>query len=47
LDQQNIPVLLGEGDLDFTISEKKISNVKAESGKEFWIALNANSKYGS
>lgn len=47
LDQQNVSVLLGEGNLDFTISSKKISNVKAESGKEFWIAMNANSKYDS
>jgi len=45
LDNQNIAVLLGEGDLDFKVSAKKISNVKTVSGKEFWIALNANSKY--
>jgi hypothetical protein len=46
LDTQNISVLLGEGDLSFEISEKKISKITAESGKVFWAAFNVNSKYG-
>jgi hypothetical protein len=46
LDSQNIGVLLGEGDLSFEVSEKKISKVSTDSGKTFWIAMNANSKYG-
>ena len=47
IDSQNIGVLLNEGDLTFEVSEKKISKVTAESGKVFWISMNANSKYGS
>lgn len=46
LDSQNIGVLLGEGDLTFEVSEKKITKVSTNSGKTFWIAMNANSKYG-
>lgn len=46
IDSQNIGVLLGEGNLTFEVSSKKISKVTAESGKTFWIAMNANSTYG-
>lgn len=46
LDNQNIGVLLGEGNLDFVISSKKISNIKTETDKEFWIAMNIDCKYG-
>ena len=46
LGSQNIGVLLGEGDMTFEVSEKKISKVSTKSGKTFWIAMNANSKYG-
>jgi len=46
IDSQNIGVLLGEGNLTFEVSSKKISKVQAESGKTFWIAMNANSTYG-
>ena len=46
IDSQNIGVLLGEGNLTFEVSSKKISKVQTESGKTFWIAMNANSTYG-
>lgn len=45
LKTQNISVLDGEGDLHFEISKKKISKIEAQSGKLFWIALNAESSY--
>ena len=47
IDSQNVGVLLGEGDLTFEVSSKKISKVTTKSGKTFWIAMNANSTYGS
>lgn len=46
IDSQNVGVLLGEGDLKFEVSSKKISKVTTASGKTFWIAMNANSSYG-
>lgn len=46
-DVHNISVLLGEGDLTFTIEKKrKISKVQTESGKSFWIAFDRNSTFG-
>lgn len=45
IDMQNIGVLLGEGDLTFEVSSKKISKVATQTGKTFWIAMNANSSY--
>jgi hypothetical protein len=45
IDSQNVGVLLGEGNLTFEVSSKKISKVATESGKTFWIAMNAESKY--
>ena len=43
---QNINVLMNEGDLTFTVAKKKISKIKTESGKTFFIAMNPESKYG-
>lgn len=43
IDSQNISVLLGEGDLLFEVSYKKISKIHTKTGKTFWIAMNANS----
>ena len=48
LDIHNIGVLLDEGDLIITISAKnKVSQIVTETGKIFWIALDAKSEYGS
>lgn len=45
LDSQNISVLEGEGDLNFSIVSKKISKVESNSGKTFWVAMNIGSKW--
>lgn len=46
IDSQNVSVLLGEGDLDFELSSKKISKIKTGSDKTYWIAMNIDSNYG-
>lgn len=46
LQLQNVAILLGEGDLLFTIDGKrKISKVDTQSGKTFWISFDASSEY--
>ncbi len=44
LEHSDLGVLLGEGDLHFQISFKKISYIETVSGKKFWIALDAKSE---
>lgn len=46
LQLQNISILLGEGDLLFTIDgKKKISKIDTESGKSFWVSFDATSEF--
>jgi len=45
-DVHNISVLLGEGDLTFTIDAKrKVSKIVTQSGKIFWVAFDSNSEF--
>lgn len=46
LDVNNLKVLMGEGDLEFTVNGKrKLTKVETQSGKTFWITMDSKSSY--